>query len=178
MVRLGLIGCGEHSESGHAIPLARYKAARPGKIELAAACDLRLDRALAFCGKYGFSAAYSNLDEMLLREEFDGCITVVPVERISELGIKLLRAGIPCLVEKPLGVSIAEASALRDAAVATRTSNMVSVNRRFMPFLLRTTDWAREQGPLRYVRCTFARQARFEPEFLCAADVHAVDALR
>ena len=178
MIRLGLIGCGEHSESGHAIPLARYKAANPGQIELAATCDLRLERARGFCGKYGFTAAYSDLDEMLAREKLDGCITVVPLQRISELGVKLLRAEIPCLVEKPLGVSITEASALRDAAAATRTLNMVSVNRRFMPFLQRAIRWARDEGPLRYVRCTLARHARSESDFLWATAVHAVDALR
>src|SRR5882757_9346933 len=178
MIRLGLIGCGEHSESGHAIPLARYRAAHPGQIELAATCDLRLERARGFCGKYGFSAAYSDLDEMLAREKLDGCITVVPLQRISELGVKLLRAEIPCLVEKPLGVSITEASALRDAAAATRTLNMVSVNRRFMPFLNRAVDWTRSQGSLRYVRCTLARDMRSEPDFLWATAVHAVDTLR
>jgi len=115
---------------------------------------------------------------MLAREKLDGCITVVPLQRISELGIKLLRAEIPCLVEKPLGVSIAEASALRDTAAATRTPNMVSVNRRFMPFLNRAVGWTRSQGPLRYVRCTLARHARREPDFLWATAVHAVDTLR
>jgi len=37
VIHLGLIGCGAHSESGHAIPLARYKAAHGDEIELAAA---------------------------------------------------------------------------------------------------------------------------------------------
>jgi len=32
MIRLGVIGCGQHSENGHAIPLARYKAANPGQL--------------------------------------------------------------------------------------------------------------------------------------------------
>jgi predicted dehydrogenase len=178
MIRLGLIGCGEHSESGHAIPLARYKAANPGQIELAAACDLRLERAREFCGKYGFLSAYADPDEMLAKEKLDGCIAVVPTERISALGIKLLRMGIPCVVEKPLGASLDEARALRDAATATQTLNMVSVNRRFMPFLTRAVEWAREQGALRYVRCTLARHARRESEFLWATAVHAVDTLR
>jgi predicted dehydrogenase len=47
-IRLGLIGCGEHSEMGHAIPLARYVATHPGAITLAAACDLRQERAELF----------------------------------------------------------------------------------------------------------------------------------
>jgi predicted dehydrogenase len=178
MIRLGLIGCGEHSENGHAIPLARYQAAHPDEVELTAACDLNLERAQFFCRQYGFINAYEHVDEMLAQCKLDGCIAVVPVQKISELGIKLLGSGIPCVVEKPLGASLADANALLAAARATGTMNMVSVNRRFMPFLSRALEWTHDAGPLRYVRCTLARHARREPEFLWATAVHAVDAMR
>ncbi len=178
MMRLGLIGCGEHSEGGHAIPLARYTAAHPGEIELSAVCDLRMERAECFCGKYGFRSAYGSVDAMLEREKLDACIAVVPVERISQVGIKLLNAGIVCCVEKPLGSSLDEVNLLLAAASATGTANMVSVNRRFMPFLNRAIAWTHEAGPPRYVRCTFTRNARREPEFLWGTAVHAVDTLR
>jgi len=178
MIRLGLIGCGAHSESGHAIPLARYKAARPDEVVLAAVCDVRIERALDFGRKYGFQSAYQNVDDMLRQENLDGCIAVVPPENISALGVKLLTKGIPSVVEKPLGASLAEAQALRDSAIATKTANIVSVNRRFMPTLNRAIEWGRHAGPLRYVRCTMARHARQEPEFLWATAVHAVDTLR
>jgi virulence factor len=178
MIRLGLIGCGAHAESGHAIPLARYRAAHSDELVLAAVCDLQIARALAFCKRYGFVAAYRSVDEMLRQENLDGCIAVVPSENISELGIKLLNLGIPCVVEKPLGATLAEARALLDSAAATKTPNMVSVNRRFMPSLNRAIAWVRNAGTLRYVHCTLARHARQESEFLWATAVHAVDTLR
>lgn len=178
MIRLGLVGCGEHSESGHAIPLARYKSAHPDEILLAAACDVRIDRAREFCSKYGFLAAYPDVDTMLQRERLDGCISVVPPENISALGIKLLGKNIPCVVEKPLGASLADVRALRDASAAARTLNMVSVNRRFMPSLNQAIEWTRTAGSLRYVHCTLARHARREPDFIWATAVHAVDTLR
>ena len=178
MIRLGLIGCGAHSESGHAIPFARYKAAHPDEILLAAVCDLQIERALEFVRKYGFLKAYRDVDDMLRQERLDGCIAVVPPENISNLGIKLLTLGIPCVVEKPLGASLAEAQSLRDCAAATRTSNMVSVNRRFMPLLSRAIEWSSRLGRLRYVHCTLARHSREESEFLWATAVHAVDTLR
>lgn len=177
-IRLGVIGCGEHSASGHAIPLARYKAAHPDQIELAAACDIHVERAQGFCDKYGFARPYPDVDEMLAREKLDGCIAVVPPERIPDLGIKLLRMGMPCVVEKPLGNSIQEVKSLVDAARETRTPNMVSVNRRFMPLLNRARDWSRSVGTLRYVRATIVRHARSEPDFIWTTAVHAVDALR
>jgi predicted dehydrogenase len=176
--RLGLIGCGEHSEIGHAIPLARYVATHPGAITLAAACDLRQERAELFCRKYGFARSYLHADEMLATKHLDICIAVTPVERIAEFGIKLLEAKIPCVVEKPLGATLAEIETLREAARRTNTANMVSVNRRFMPLLNRGIEWAREAGALRYVRCTMLRHARTEPEFLRFTAIHAVDTLR
>ncbi len=178
MIRLGLIGCGEHSELGHAIPLARYRLAHPGEIQLAAACDLKLEHAEAFCRKYGFSNACGNPDELLSGQELDACVAVVPVERIAEIGKKLLRLGLPCVIEKPLGASLAEAKSLLDCARATRTRNMVSVNRRFMPLLNRAIQWVSAAGAMRYVRCTMTRHARSEPEFLWATAVHVVDTLR
>lgn len=178
MLRLGLIGCGEHSEGGHAVPLARYQAAHPGEIELTAACDLNLERAQLFCRQYGFLSPYRDVNAMLARHELDGCIAVVPVDKIAEVGINLLNLAIPCVVEKPLGASLAEAEALLNAAQATNTLNMVSVNRRFMPFLNHALEWARSAGSLRYVRCVMSRHERREPEFLWATAVHAIDAMR
>jgi predicted dehydrogenase len=178
MLRLGLIGCGEHSESGHAIPLARYRFEHPGEIELSAACDINLERAQLFCRQYGFGTSYCDMQEMIAQEKLDGCLAVVPVANISQVGIALLETVMPCVVEKPLGSSISQVIALCEAARATGTPNMVSVNRRFMPFLNRAIEWARDTGSLRYVRCTLTRHARSEPEFLWTTAVHAVDALR
>jgi predicted dehydrogenase len=178
MIRLGLIGCGEHSEGGHAVPLARYKAAHTGEIELTAVCDLRLERAQFFCDKYGFLHPYRDMNEMLTRQALDACIAVVPVGKIPEVGIQLLERRMPCVVEKPLGASLSDVQGLRETARTTGTPNMVSVNRRFMPFLNRAVDWTRNAGPLRYVRCTFTRHARSEPEFLWGTAVHAVDTMR
>ena len=178
MIRLALVGCGEHAETGHAIPLARYKAEYPDEIALVAACDIRIERAQRFCERYGFKAAYGNIDDLLSREEMDGCIAVVPPERISETGILLLSRHVPCVVEKPLGSVSAEVQALAKRAAESGTPNMVSVNRRFMPFLNRALEWASKAGSIRYVHCTLARHARAEREFIWATAVHAVDTLR
>jgi predicted dehydrogenase len=177
-IRIGLIGCGEHSEIGHAIPLARYAAAHPSAVVLAAACDLRRERAEMFCRKHGFARAYQEADEMLAKEQLEVCIAVTPVERIAEIGAKLLRAKMPCVVEKPLGATIGEARRLLEVARATNTTNMVSVNRRFMPLLARGMEWARASGHLRYVRCTMLRHARTESEFLRQTAIHALDTVR
>jgi predicted dehydrogenase len=177
-LRIGLIGCGEHSEIGHAVPLAHYAAANPGTISLAAACDLRSERAELFCRKYGFARAYTSIREMLEKEALDVCIAVTPVEKNAEVGVLLLNAKFPCVVEKPLGATIEQAEQLLQAAESTGTINMVSVNRRFMPLLLRGIDWTRKMGRIQFVRATMLRHTRTEPEFLRQTAIHLFDTLR
>lgn len=177
-LRVGIIGCGEHSEIGHAAPLVRYATAHSGAVTLEAACDLRRERAGLFCQKYGFIRSYDEVGEMLRKEKLDVCIAVTPVELIPEIGIRLLQARIPCVVEKPLGPTIAEVKRLLKAARATNTPNMVSVNRRFMPLLKRGLEWVKNAGTLRYVRATMLRHERTEPDFLRFTAIHALDTVR
>lgn len=178
MIRIALVGCGEHSEGSHAAPLKRYAAEHPGAVSLAAACDLNVARAEEFCRRFGFARAYSDLDELLAKETLDACVTVMPVERIAEVGAALLGRGMPCVIEKPLGASPAEVERLARVARETWTPHMVSVNRRFIPYLNRAALFVNENGGPRYVRATMARQARDESDFISTTAIHAVDALR
>jgi len=178
MIRLALIGCGEHSRSSHAMPLARYAEQSPGEIELVAACDLDLERANAFCNDFGFARAYSDAEALLSLEHIDGCICVMPMDRIVSMAVMLLERKIPCVIEKPLGTSVEEAETLARITRQTGTPHMVSVNRRFMPYLTMAKSWASEIGPIQYARATQVRHARSEPDFIWSTAIHALDALR
>ncbi|MFN2531375.1 MAG: Gfo/Idh/MocA family protein [Pyrinomonadaceae bacterium] len=178
MIRLALAGCGEHSRSSHATPLARYVAQHPGQVELVAACDLVLERAEEFCRRFGFGHPYTDLDRMLTMEQLDGCVSVMPIEQIVEVGVRLLQYQLPCVIEKPLGISLAQTEHLARTAQQTQTPHMVSVNRRFMPFLNTARDWANSLGPLQYLRATQIRDARSEPDFIWSTAIHVLDALR
>src|SRR5215212_10197805 len=61
VIRIALAGCGEHSRTSHATPLARYASQHPDEIELVAACDLSADKATEFCRSFGFLHPYTNL---------------------------------------------------------------------------------------------------------------------
>lgn len=178
MIRLALVGCGEHSRESHAAPLASYAASHPGEIELVAACDLNEERAAAFCRDFGFARAFTDVEKLLADETVDACVSVMPVEQIVETSVRLLERGMPCVIEKPLGTSAAEVERLARVARETGTPHMVSVNRRFMPYLNRARDWAREIGPLQYVRATQVRHNRSEPDFVWTTAIHVLDALR
>jgi len=178
LIRIALAGCGEHSRTSHAAPLARYAAAHADEIELAATCDLNEEKAAAFCRLFGFRRHYKNLDEMLGSEKVDACVCVMPMDRIVDVGITLLERRIPCVIEKPLGTSLPEIERLAAVARETQTPHMVSVNRRFMPYLNQAHSWMQERGPLRYVRASQVRHQRNESDFIWSTAIHVLDALR
>lgn len=178
MIRIALAGCGEHSRSSHAAPLARYAAQHPDDIELVAACDLDAEKAAEFCRSFGFLRPYTDLDQMLDSEKLDACVCIMPIEQIVERGIDLLQRRIPCVIEKPLGASVSDADKLNRVAQETQTPHMVSVNRRFMPYLNQARAWMQDLGPLRYVRATQIRHARDEEDFIWSTAIHVLDALR
>ena len=178
MIRIALAGCGEHSRSSHATPLARYASLHPDEIQLVAACDLDAVKAEEFCRSFGFLRPYTDLNHMLDAEKPDACVCIMPINHIVEKGIDLLERGIPCVIEKPLGTSIAEIETLARVARETQTPHMVSVNRRFMPFLNETRSWAKEIGPVRYARATQVRHRRDEEDFIWSTAIHVLDALR
>ena len=55
---------------------------------------------------------------------------------------------------------------------------MISVNRRFMPFLNRARSWINEVGPIHYARATQVRHLRTEAEFIWSTSIHVLDAVR
>lgn len=179
MLRFCLIGCGAHSETAHAEPLRIYGERFPDRVTLSAACDVRPERAEAFCRRFGFTRAYTDWETMLAAETPDAVLCIVPIPLIVPIGGELLRRGIPCILEKPPGATLDEVAALTRVAQETGTPHQVSVNRRFSPFLNRALAFANDTGtPLRYVHARMLRHARTEPEFIWGTGVHIVDAMR
>lgn len=178
MLRLAIIGCGNHSRKFHASALARYAQEYPGTIELAAACDRDLEKARAFCRDFGFAQPFADAEQMISSLPLAGCVAVMPIPAIAAMAGLLLERGMPCTIEKPLGASPREVRELAAVAGRTGTPHMVSVDRRFNPLLKQATDWCRQRGPLRYITCSMLRHRRGEASFMVETAVHAVDALR
>jgi predicted dehydrogenase len=158
--------------------LARYAAQHPGEIQLVAACDLNREKAVEFCQTFGFQQAYTDMSQMLDSEKPDACVCIMPMGAIVEKGIELLERRIPCVIEKPLGTSLADIERLNKVALDTQTPHMVSVNRRFMPYVNEARSWLKDVGALRYVRATQVRHARSEDDFIWSTAIHVLDALR
>src|SRR6185369_10479195 len=77
-----------------------------------------------------------------------------------------------------LGVTREDSERLAEVTRQTGTPHMVSVNRRFMPYLNQAKSWAGNIGPLQFVRATQVRHDRAEPDFIWSTAIHVLDALR
>jgi myo-inositol 2-dehydrogenase/D-chiro-inositol 1-dehydrogenase len=176
MLKLCVIGAGNHASRFHLPALAEYRRQRPGTVELAAICDREPDRAAAAAQKFGFTRIYTEADELLRVERPDACLALTPVGLNAPIGLKLVRAGIPGLIEKPPGANAAEARELAEACAATGGRLMVSLNRRFEPAHTGALAWIGAR-PVRSVRVLMARRERLDPRFLVDTGIHVIDAV-
>jgi len=91
---------------------------------------------------YGGAPHYATLDDVPL-DSFDAAVLAVPHHLARPFGLRLLAAGKPLLVEKPLGVSAHEAHALLEASRSVRLPSFVGYNYRFMPGVRTAVENAR-----------------------------------
>lgn len=157
VVRAAVVGAG-YLGTFHAEKYARAAGCR-----LVAVADVDLGRARPLAERLGCRAVADFRD---LVGEIDCASVVVPTRHHREVGEVLLRAGVDCLIEKPLAASAAEAAEL--VRVAANSGRLLQVGHleRFNPALTRL---AREIDRPRFIECH-----RLAPFTARGADVDVV----
>lgn len=173
-LRIAILGAGNHSQRNHLPALAEIKRRDPQAVELAALCDLRREHAERMAAQFGFHRVYTDLESMLAAERLDGLIAVTPIPETARLVERILQAGVPVLMEKPLGANLAEAEKITHLAQSTGVPVMVSMNRRFDPALTAGLDWLGER-PRIYLRAVMTRHDRREADFITGTGIHLMD---
>ncbi|HEU4605243.1 MAG TPA: Gfo/Idh/MocA family oxidoreductase [Nitrososphaera sp.] len=82
---------------------------------LAAICDLDAARAKEIAGKHG-AQSYSSVDEMLNKEQLDGCLVCTPTKTHAAVAKKLMEQGVNTFVEKPMSFSSKECEEMMEVA--------------------------------------------------------------
>lgn len=169
------IGCGDMSTIGHGPSFRKYAQEHPD-VTLAACCDLNPDKAEAYRQSFGFTKAYTDIDRMLSAEKPDAVSLVVPVELTQPLSEKLLKAGIPVILEKPPGLNRNETLRLIEIAEQTGTPHQVAFNRRHMPVIRRFLT-LRQGRDGKFWQYDFFRVGRKDRDF-STTTIHGIDTLR
>ena len=82
---------------------------------LAAICDLDAARAKDIAGKYG-ARSYSSIDDMLGKEQLDGCLVCTPTKTHATVAKKMMDHGVNTFVEKPMSFSSKECEEMMQVA--------------------------------------------------------------
>ena len=169
------VGCGGMANSGHGPSFQKY--AREHKdVVLAGCCDVDLQKAEAYRGKFGFQKAYTDMEEMLREERPDAVSLVVPVALTERLSIQVMEMGYPVILEKPPGMDREQTLRMMEVAERTGVPNQVSFNRRFMPIIRRFKE-LRQGMPGRFWQYDFFRVNRRDPDF-STTTIHGIDTLK
>jgi predicted dehydrogenase len=182
-LRVGVIGCGGRGRAHLAI-LRGFP-----DVEIAAVCDVRREAVETVGKEFGVAERYIEVGAMLDEAKLAAVIVATAVTQNAPAALCCLERGVPTLLEKPPGMSVAETTALRDAAARTGATAMVGWNRRFHPMILQAREAIGARGPVTQVLGEFHKSmARLEatrafPEavyesMLLESPIHAVDLVR
>ncbi|MBN2567245.1 Gfo/Idh/MocA family oxidoreductase [Candidatus Woesearchaeota archaeon] len=106
---------------------------------------------------------YPDYEEMLVAERPEAVSVATPTVTHKDIGIRCLRQGVHCLVEKPIASSIAEADTLIAAAAEAGVTLQIGHIERFNPAVVELKRRV-EQGELGTVfRLEARRQSPFPP---------------
>ncbi len=180
MIRLAVLGAGNHSTEVHGRALEVVRRRRPGSLAVVAVCDLDAERARAYAERFDVPAVYGDYHRMLDLERPDAVLAITPIARTERIVADLLGRGVPLLIEKPPGADAAAAERLAALAAEHATPHMVSFNRRFTPALARVRRWIAADPDVRRPRLILARllrRKRFDEGFILGTAIHQVDAI-
>jgi myo-inositol 2-dehydrogenase / D-chiro-inositol 1-dehydrogenase len=177
-VRLCQIGCGEHARVAHGPSQARCARERRDLV-LAGCCDVERERAEAFRREFRHARAFTDAEAMLEAERPDAVVVVVPIEKTVAVGTLVLERGIPLLLEKPPGTTVAEVDRLIAAAErdGRPVPHQVAFNRRFAPLVRELRRRIEAGPPLQHLHYEMTRVDRRDPDFSTTA-IHGLDAVR
>lgn len=173
--RICCIGCGDMATVGHGPAFRKYAQENPD-VALAACCDVDPAKAEQFRIAFGFARAYTDMDKMLLQEKPDAVSLMVPPAITESLTIKLLKYGIPVILEKPPGMNREETLRLMEVAEQTGTPNQVAFNRRYMPMVQRFQQLRQGRRDL-FWQYDFYRANRHDKDF-STTSIHGIDTVR
>lgn len=152
--KLAFIGCGSFATASlfpniHLVP----------EIDLVAVCDIVREKAEMNARNFGARRVYTDLEEMLDKEELDGVFVVGPAPQQYELAPHVLRRGIPVYTEKPSANTSQQARELAEIAEENNTWGQVGFMKRFCHVYLMAKDIiSREEfGPLHLIKCKFSQ---------------------
>jgi predicted dehydrogenase len=125
-IRLGVIGTGNFAEVCHLPGLKSHPQA-----EVVALCGRTYERARLLADSFAIPDIYTDYDELCRRDDLDGVTVVSATSCHAEQAIAALKQGKHVFCEKPLGVSVSEATEMTRAAEKSDKVHQVAFTFRY-----------------------------------------------
>jgi predicted dehydrogenase len=122
VVKFGIVGCGNHANTGHLPDLSRNTNAK-----LVATCDLIVERARLTKELWHAKEYYTDYNTMLERSDIDAVIIASSMTSHGPLAIKAARAGKHFFVQKPMATN------MRDANIVVEEARKAKVKAQVRP---------------------------------------------
>ncbi len=188
-IGVGVLGYGWITRAhAHALHTLNHLEPLPRRVRLVSLAGRRAEPLEAAARELGFERWTTSWEELVDDPEVDVVANLNAVEGHAGPSLAALAVGKPVLCEKPLGATLDEARALRDAAEDAGVANAVGFNYRYVPAvaLAKETVDAGRLGELRHYRALYLQDYRVaggQPRSSGGAGavldyVHLVDLLR
>jgi predicted dehydrogenase len=151
-VRVGFVGCGKQSSDAWYPNFTTIP-----ELKLQACCDIQADRAERNAQVFGARNYYTDLETMLEKEDLGAVIVVGPPDMHYTCGKKVLEAGLPLIMEKPVATRTEEALELVQLAESKRLVTQVGHNMRHAPGVSKFRELMRGEdfGKLLYLESRY-----------------------
>jgi predicted dehydrogenase len=178
-VKVGFIGAGGMANAVHYPSLADSQ----DLAELVAICDFDAEKLQSTADKYGVAARYSDYRAMLAEQALDAVYVIMPPMPLKDIVLDCIAAGKHVFVEKPLGMSAAEAQEMAAAASKRGVLSAVGFNRRFAPVVVEAKKMIDDRGATTSLLAEFhkfmlGQRPYYEMSIVLMDVIHAVDFMR
>ena len=132
-------------------------------IKVEAICDINAERASRLAKEFAVKNYYTNLDEMLRKEDLTALTICTPSVTHAECAVKALEAGLDVFVEKPFASTVEECFQIIDAMKSSGKIVMTGFIERFNPAVRKAIELL-EAGEIGDVIMSHGRRIGWWPE--------------
>jgi len=135
-LKVGVVGCGFVAKEEHIPGFLRLKR----DVDISAVCDLNQSLATSVAKEFNIPGAYSDLSEMLRKENLDIIDICTPSQTHAPLAIEAMKKNCHVLVEKPMALTVSECKHMNNVARKCGLKLCVVHNEIFRPPLLKARE--------------------------------------
>jgi len=135
-LKVAVVGCGFVAQKRHIPSFLRLK----GEVSLCALCDLNQGLVKEVARKFGVKHVYSDLSEMLSKEDLDIVDICTPPQAHATVAIESIEHGCNVLMEKPMALSVSDCDKMINSAKKYGGKLSVVHNQRFYPPFMKAQE--------------------------------------